>query len=147
MYCEKVVRYLELNKKNKPDDPDIRKIVDTLMREQIWSIDRAEMKAMRIPQFDMQNVIKSGKEEAVEMFSLKKHLQDVPQFKDKVISYLSRCDYENFKTSEFATQKLNKKPTTCQFIKKEADEHVIQTKKQVAQKAAEMHFNNLNHEY
>ena len=73
-YCDKVVKYLELNKKNKPDDPDLRTICDMLMREQIWSVNNQEMKAMRVPNFEPQNVIKSGKEEAVEMFTLKKHL-------------------------------------------------------------------------
>lgn len=99
---DKVVSYLELNKKNNSDNPDLRKVTTTLMKEQMWSVTNKEMKIMKIPRFDMQNVIRGGKEEAVEMYSLKKHLQDVPDFKEKVISYLSRCVYENLKTSEFA---------------------------------------------
>ena len=50
---DKVVSYLELNKKNNADNPDLRKVTTTLMKEQMWSVTTKEMKLMKIPRFDM----------------------------------------------------------------------------------------------
>ena len=35
--------------------------------------------------------------EAIEMYALKKHMQNIPEMKDKLISEMARCDYDKVK--------------------------------------------------
>ena len=45
----------------------------------------------------MREVFWNKPPEAIEMYALKKHMQNIPEMKDKLITKMARCDYDRVK--------------------------------------------------
>lgn len=77
-YVDQLYKAVELRNYRNPDKKsDIKVICDDVMKEMIWSKPPG----------------------SIEMYTIKKHMQEMPTMKNKKITAFSKNDYETIKTS------------------------------------------------
>ena len=124
-YTEKLKTFIELKKRNNQMNPDMQQIQNTLMKETMFSYPKEKLKKMtslRKPQ----TVVICDRHKSIELYSMKKHLQDIPELKDKVLSQLKRTQFQNLQNSQWAKEKLNQRHSL--FEQKQSDVNFIDQK-------------------